>query len=201
MDEVLAGVLHWSRRHPNTGWHAHSYYVADRRLLIDPMVPEEGLDAIAEHGEPERVVLTVRHHLRDAREFVSRFGCDIVAHEAGLHEFADGPVVTGFAFGDEIAPGVTAHELGAITPEDTVLHVHAGTHALHFADGLINHDGRIRFMPDNLMDDPPTVKARTFERLRALLELDFDTLLFAHGGPIGPGGGRDALARLAEQSA
>ncbi len=199
MDEILPGVLHWSRRHPSTGEQAHSYYVSDRRLLVDPMAPEEGVDSLAEHGTPERIVLTVRHHLRDSEQFVARYGCDIVAHEAGLHAFEGGPAVAGFAFGDEVAPGVTAHELAAITPEDTVLHIRAGTHALHFADGLRNHDGAVDFMPDAYMDDPEQVKAATLERLRPLLELDFDTLLFAHGGPIGPGG-RDALARFADRS-
>src|SRR5918995_1332193 len=99
MDEVLPGVLHWSRIHPNTGSPAHSYYVADRGLLIDPIAPEDGgVDALAEHGQPQRIVLTVRHHLRDAVAYAERYGCEIVAHEAGLHEFRGGPAVAGFAF-------------------------------------------------------------------------------------------------------
>ncbi len=92
-----------------------------------------------------------------------------------------------------MAPGVRALELGAITPEDTVLHIQAGHQALHFGDGLIRYDGEIGFVPDELIgDDPEGVKARTIERLRALLHEDFDALLFAHGDPV-PRGGRDAL--------
>ncbi len=195
MDEVLPNVFHWTRVHENLRAPVHSYYVADRLLLIDPMEPEEGLDAVAGLGDgaPERIVLTVRHHLRHAERFAERFGCDIVAHEAGLHAFTGGPDVKGFAFGEEVAPGVTALELGAITPEDTVLRIHAGRHGLHFGDGLIRRKGAIGFAPDGLMgDDPEGVKRRTIERLRALLREDFDALLFAHGDPL-PEGGRDAL--------
>jgi glyoxylase-like metal-dependent hydrolase (beta-lactamase superfamily II) len=198
MDEVLPNVFHWTRVHENLRAPVHSYYVADRLLLIDPMEPEDGLDAVAGLGDgaPERIVLTVRHHLRHAERFAERFGCDIVAHEAGLHAFAGGPEVTGFAFGEEVAPGVTALELGALTPEDTVLHIRAGRHGLHFGDGLIRHDGALGFVPDRLMgDDPQAVKQRTFERLRTLLEEDFDALLFAHGEPLAPGG-RDALVEF-----
>src|SRR3712207_986853 len=197
MEEVLPGVWHWTRVHEKIRAPVHSYFVADRGLLIDPMEPEEGLDAVAERGEPERIVLTVRHHLRHAERFVERFRCDVVAHEAGLHEFEDdGPQVDGFSFGDEIAPGVRALELGAITPEDTVLHIHAGLGALHFGDGLIRQHDRIGFVPDAYMDDPESVKRRTFERLWELLDDDFDALLFAHGDPLVPSGGRGALAEF-----
>jgi glyoxylase-like metal-dependent hydrolase (beta-lactamase superfamily II) len=189
MEEILPGVLHWARVHENTGSPAHSYYVADRQVLIDPMEPEEGMDALAEHGEPQLIVLTVRHHLRHSERFAERFGCEIVAHEAGLHEFDDGPPVRGFRYGDELAPGIRALELGEITPEDTVLHIHAGLGALHFGDGLIRRRGQLGFVSDRLIgDDPEGVKRRTVERLRRLLEEDFDALLFAHGEPLGVGG-------------
>ena len=69
MEEILPGVLHWARVHENTGGLAHSYYVADRQLLIDPMEPDEGMDAIAEPGEPRLIVLTVRHHLLHSERF------------------------------------------------------------------------------------------------------------------------------------
>ena len=199
MEEVLPGVLHWTRVHEKIRARVRSYFVADRGLLIDPMEPEAGMEALAAHGEPQRIALSVRHHLRHAERFVERFGCDIVAHAAGLHEFEGGPQVEGFAFGDEIAPGVRALELAAICPEDTVLHIHAGLGALHFGDGLIRHGGQIGFVPDALIgDDPEGVKRRTVARLRELLDEDFDALLFAHGEPLGTGG-RDALAAFVEE--
>jgi len=51
-------------------------------------------------------------------------------------------------------------------------------------------------VPDFLLgDDPEAVKAQLRERLAALLDLEFDTLLLAHGEPV-VGGGRDALRRF-----
>ena len=43
----------------------------------------------------QRVVLSNRHHLRDGAEIAARFGCPILCHEAGLHEFAGGGPLTG----------------------------------------------------------------------------------------------------------
>ena len=84
--------------------------------------------------------------------------------------------------------------MGALTPEDTAFRLQAGPGALLFADGLIRDgDGALSFVPDSLMgDDPEEVKRGLLESLRALLEEDFDALLFAHGEPL-PSGGREAL--------
>ena len=123
------------------------------------------------------------------------FACPIRCSEPGLHEFERGPAVEGFAFGEELAPGVTAHELGAICPDDTALHIRtAGGGALALADGLTRpRGGGLRFVPGFLMgDDAPAVRAELRESLRRLLDLDFDHLLFAHGDPL-IGGGKAAL--------
>jgi hypothetical protein len=107
--------------------------------------------------------------------------------------------VQGFALGDEVADGVTALELGVLTPEDTVFHIDAGPGALLFADGLIRSDGELAFVPDSLMgDDPEGVKAGLRERLAALAARDdFDVLLFAHGEPLRSGGQAALQAFLA----
>jgi hypothetical protein len=47
------------------------------------------------------------------------------------------------------------------------------------------------------MDDPERTKAGLRDAYRRLLELDFDHLLLAHGGPI-PGTGKDALRSFVE---
>ena len=60
------------------------------------------------------IVLTNRLHYRQSEAF----GCPVLCHEAGLHEFDGGEAVEGFAFGDELAPGVTAVEIGVLTPEE-----------------------------------------------------------------------------------
>ena len=66
--------------------------------------------------------------------------------------------------------------------------------ALAFADGLARpRGGGLGFVPGFLMgDDPSAVRAGLRESLRRLLDLDFDSLLFAHGEPL-IGGGKVAL--------
>ena len=200
-DEVLPGLHHWTAFHERIRQPVSSYYLVSAAALIDPMLPEEGLDWLAGLGPPERILLSNRHHYRHSGRFVDAFGCPVLCHEAGLHEFEGGPRVEGFAFGDEVAPGVVALELDAICAEDTALHVAVGGGALAFADGLIRSaDGSIGFVPDVLMDEPETVKRGVHEALRRLLQRDFDHLLFAHGVPL-VGGGKSALREFVDAGA
>jgi len=202
MEEIVAGVHCWSARHPGIGMVVHSAYVAPARVLIDPMLPPGGVEEIAALGEPpERILLTIRHHYRQADAFVEAFGCTVHCHEAGLHEFEDGPDVRGFAPGDEVAPGVVVQEVGAICPDECALHIQAGPGVLACADGVVRWrpGDPLGFVPDGLLgDDPETVKEglrAAYARLAA--ELEFDALLLAHGGPTTTGG-REELRRFAE---
>lgn len=191
MDELVPGVFDWTAFHEGIRMDVHSHFLADSGTLIDPMLPAEGLEWF-EDRRPERIVLTNRHHYRHSDRFVDAYGTPVLCNEAGLHEFEGGPDVRGFAVGDEVAPGVVARDLGSICPDDTALHVQRGDGILAFADGLIRY-GSLAFVPDGLMgDDPDEVKRGLRESLRRLLELDFDTLLFAHGDALA-GGGKSAL--------
>ena len=53
------------------------------------------------------------------------------------------------------------------------------------------------FVPDGLMDEPEWAKAGLREAYRALLHLDFDHMLLAHGDPV-VGGGKEALRAFVE---
>lgn len=192
MEGILDGVFHWKAIHPKIKIEVGCHFVPGSGTVIDPLLPDEGIEWFEGRGV-ERVVLSNRHHLRHAPELAERFGCPILCHEAGLHEFEGGPAVEGFSFGDRLAADVVALEMDAICPEDTVLRIEAGGGALLFADSLINHFG-VGFVPDNLIgDDPEAVKRRIRERAAALLdEEEFEHLLFAHGDPV-VRGGREAL--------
>ena len=196
MQELLAGLFHWQPTHPKIGLPVGCHYVAASGTVIDPLLPEQGLAWFEEHP-PQRIVLSTRHHLRDAEQIAERFDCPILAHEDGLHEFEDGPEVEGFAFGAEIADDVSALTMDAISPDDTVLRIGVAEGALLFADSVINHGG-IGFVPDNLIgEDPDAVKRKILERSADLLDEDFDHLLFAHGDPV-IGGGKEALRNFAQ---
>ena len=142
-------------------------------------------------------MLSNRHHLRHAPELAERFGCPILCHEAGLHEFEGGPAVEGFAFGERLAEDVVALEMDAICPEDTVLRIEHGGGALLFADSLI-HYGHVGFVSDRLIgEDPEGVKRKIRERSARLLHERFEHLLFAHGDPL-LDDGREALLGVVE---
>jgi hypothetical protein len=193
MEHIQPGLLHWTAWRDTIGAEVHSYFHLPSGTLVDPMVPPEGIDALG--AEPQRIVLTNRHHYRDS----DRFDCPVLCHEAGLHEFDGG--VEGFAFGDELAPGVRAHEVGVLTPEETALHL-AGEEggALAFADCVVRGDhGELGFVSDFLLgDDPAAIKDGLRAAFRRLCdELEFDALLLAHGEPIAHAG-RSALRTFAD---
>jgi hypothetical protein len=189
MDEISPGVFHWSAIHPRTGGRAHSYLLADAATVLDPMVGDEVLDELRAR-RPKRVVLTNRHHWRQADRLVAGFGCPVLCPEPGLHEFeGTDREVEPYAFGDEVAPGVIAHEVRAICPDDAALEIRSGEGCVAFADGLMRGEQGLRFVSDPLMgDDPEAVKRGLRESLRRICELDFDALLFAHGEPLVAGG-------------
>jgi hypothetical protein len=201
MDELASGLWHWTAFRTTIKQTVHSAYDERSRTLIDPMLPAEGLDWFAQHGPPERIVLVNRHHVRHSARFVERFGCSVHCHEAGMWDLHDAPVrAQPFRFGDELAPGVVAHRVASICPEETGLQLGG---ALAVADGLLRRDdGRLGFMPDFLLgDDPEGVKRGLADAYLRLAEtLDFDVLLLAHGDPL-VGGARDALREFASAHA
>jgi hypothetical protein len=201
MQEIAPGLFHWTTFHEGIRQDVHSHYVPEARALIDPMQPAEGLDWFAEHGPPERILLTNRHHYRHSGRFVDRFGCRVYCHRSGLHEFEGGPAVEGFKFGDTLAPGITAHEVASICPEESALHIEAGGGALSCADGVVQGDSGLAFVPDFLIgDDPEEVKRGLRAAYKRLAEeLDFDVLLMAHGDPV-IGGARETLRAFAESA-
>ena len=201
MREILPGIHHWTEIHPRIRQPVSSYYVEEAQMLIDPLVPREGLEWF-ESRPPQQIVLTNRHHYRQSDRFVDVFECVVRCSEPGLHEFDGGPDVEGFAFGEVLAPGVTALEIGAICPDETALHIALGDGLIACADALVRPGGgSLGFVPDFLMgDDPESVKAGLCDSLRGLLDLPFDSLLLAHGEPL-VGGAKQALREFVEARA
>jgi glyoxylase-like metal-dependent hydrolase (beta-lactamase superfamily II) len=193
LNEVLPGVFHWTATHPKIGFEVSSYFVAESGTVLDPMVPPEGLDWFADDRAVEALALTNRHHDRDAATYLEAFSvAPVLVPEPGLHEFEDKQLeVRGYAAGEEIIPGILAHGVGAISPDDMALEIRSAG-ALAMADGLVHFPDGIRFVRDSYMDDPAETKRGLAESLEELLDVDFDTLLFAHGEPI-VGGGKQAL--------
>jgi hypothetical protein len=182
-------------RHPHIGMDVSSYLLGDLGVLLDPLAPPEVMDRLEELGPPREILLTNRHHWRSCGELVERFGCTVRAPRVGMHELADKPAEP-YDFGDELVGGaVTVHEVGAICPDESALHI-ASLDALAVADGVINY-GKLRFVPDDLMDAPEDTKRGLKDAYARLAqELDFDHLLTAHGEPV-IGGAKGQLEQFA----
>jgi hypothetical protein len=191
MDEIALGLIDWTAFHEGIHSEVHSHYVVEPGVVIDPMPADGELP-----GRPRLAVLTNRHHLRHAADY----GCPIRCHEAGLHEFEGADVeVEGFAFGDELAPGVRALEVGVLCPEETALHIGVGDGFLALADAIVRDDeGRLAFVSDYLLgDDPQAVRAGLRDAFVRLLDEErFDGLLLAHGEPTASGGRAELAAFL-----
>jgi hypothetical protein len=204
MQEVLPGVFHWRARHPRIQIEVSCYWLEESGVLIDPLVPsQEGLEWFAERTlAPVAIILSNRHHYREADRFSERFGCPVGCNRLGLHEFSQGEPVQGFDIGDLLPGGIAACELGGICPDDTALHL-PDVRALAIADGVVRggphgQNGPLGFVPDSLMGDPPATKQRLLAGCAALLEeVDFAHLLLAHGGPV-IGDGRELLQELVD---
>jgi glyoxylase-like metal-dependent hydrolase (beta-lactamase superfamily II) len=190
--ELAPGLWHWTARHDHIGSEVSSYYLEAERVLIDPMIPPEGLQWFQQHSTPEHLLLSNRHHDRHSWRLREAFGSQVHCISNGVHELdGRGPVST-FEFGDELPGGVVAYEVGAICPDETALLI-PRHRALACADGVIaGPDGELGFVPDSLMDEPQQTKAGLRSAYSGLLELDWDLLLPAHGPPVAPGG-QDAL--------
>ncbi len=201
MREIAPGLWHWTAAHERIGMEVSSYYLAEERVVLDPMVPPEGLEWFERQGPPEHALLTNRHHDRHAWRLQEAFGCAVHCIRNGLHELEGRGHVEAFDFGDELPGGVSAIEIDAICPDETALHI-PRHRALACADGVVRWPGheQLAFVPDHLMDEPERTKAGLRDAYGRLTELDFELLLLAHGDPVVRGGG-DALTAFAADPA
>jgi glyoxylase-like metal-dependent hydrolase (beta-lactamase superfamily II) len=195
VSEIAPGLWHWTARHPRIGVEVSSYFLGSERVVLDPMIPSEGLEWFEEHGHPEHVLLTNRHHDRDAWRLRERFGCTIHCIRNGVFELEGRGPVEAFDFGEELPGGATAHEVDAICPDETALFF-PHHRALACGDGVMHYGGELGFVPEQYMDDPDTTKRGLRDAYGRLLDLDFDLLLVAHGRPLATGG-KDALRKFA----
>ena len=199
MQEIRPGIWHWTQRHPKIKMAVSSYYLEPERVLIDPLIPDEGLDWFADRP-PRNIYMTIRHHYRHCGEISKRYGCEVWCVEQGMHEFTDGEVVRPFKFGDILPGDIEAVEIGSLCPDEGALYVAREGGCVALADGCVRRDdGPLQFVPDVLLgEDPAAVKAglkRAYAKVIAAYE--FDHLLLAHGLPW-IGGGKAALQEFVE---
>lgn len=201
MRELFPGVFHWIATHPGLGVPVSSYYVEPAGALIDPLVPEGGLDAFDGHGRPQQIVLTSGNHTRDAERFVEAFGCTVVVSPEGAERIGGALDAEVYSESHDVAPGIRPVHIGILSGDEYALHIDVGDGALAFADGLTHYGDALGFFPDALLgDDPQRIKDGLRQQFSTLLERHFEHLLFAHGEPI-VGHGRKVLADFVSSSA
>jgi hypothetical protein len=208
---IRPGLLHWTATHPKIQVQVSSHWIVDAKVLLDPLLPAGGLDWLEEAGPPEHVILTNRHHWRHCSEIVGRFGCPVWCNALGLHEL-DGELgreqVRGFRAGDGLPGGIESHAVGVLCPDETALRFELadGSACLAVADGVVRigeaarGDGPLTFVPDFLIANEASqvvaVKRGLREAYLRLCDLEWDTLLLAHGLPL-VGDGREQLRAFA----
>ena len=194
MREIFPGVFHWTAIHPNLNTPVSSYYVEPAGVLIDPILPESGLDAFAGRSRPQQVLLTSGNHVRDAERFSEAFGCAIVVSREGAERIGGALQTEIYSESEDVAPGVRAVHIGILSPDEYAFHLDFDEGAIALADGLTRYGDVLGFFPDGLLgDDPQRIKEGLKQQFATLLDRRFEHLLLAHGDPI-VGGGRAALA-------
>lgn len=209
--EILPGLWHWTAAHPKIGVHVSSYWLGPARVLLDPLIPgDTGLAWLREQGPPAHVILTNRHHWRHCSEIGAEFDCPVWCNEAGLHELAGEAGrerVRGFRVGELLPGGIESHPVGELCPDETALRfeLEGAEPCLAVADGVVRigddakGEGPLVFVPDFLIADDAEEVERVKRGLRAaygrLLDLEWETLLLAHGMPLVQDG-KEALARF-----
>jgi len=200
MEEILPGIYHWTQTHPKIKIDVSSYYLHPEHVLIDPLIPDEGLEWFSD-DPPKNIYLSIRHHYRHCGEFRKRYGCTVWCVEQGMHEFTQGEVVQSFHFGDILPGKIKAIEIGSICPDEGALYIDREDGCVVLADGCVRgKGGALQFVPDSLLGDDPVAvrKGLTKAYSRLLEEYNFKHVLLSHGGPI-IGDGRAQLEAFADQ--
>jgi len=193
MREILSNILTWSWFSEPHGYHFNGHLLRDPggNVCIDPVEPtDQDLDALVREGVAW-IVLTNRNHVRAANRVRASTGARTVIHAAdadharGQDAELDDVLEVGAAIGPLQVVGAAGKSPGEVALWERERGI------LIVGDALIgNPPGRCGLLPERVVDDP----ARLRTSVRALLELDFDTLLVGDGESVL----RDARARVEE---
>ncbi len=193
MREIVDGILTWSWFSQPHGYDFNGHLIRDPggNICVDPVEPtEDDLEAIVREGVT-RILLTNRNHSRAANRIRARTGAQTAIHadDADHARSQDTDIDDTLTVGGLIGPLEVIGAAGKSPGEVALFWRDRGI--LIVGDAIIgNPPGRCGLLPERVMDDP----ARLRRSVRALLDLDFDTLLVGDGESIL----RDAKARLEE---
>jgi hypothetical protein len=199
--QLADGVWHWLARHPE--WHpagfgslvvCYALAVPGGTLLVDPLVPDDGWDAIDAlvDGRVD-IAITMPYHVRSGERAAKRYATAVHGHPACAKRMAQPRLLQPL----EALASVSAHPIGRPRRHETPLHVPA-RRAVVFGDAVVGvqgGDGPLRMWTYERLDARREAwYATTFaDTLRPLVELEPEHVLPTHG-PAVIGGGAGALA-------
>jgi glyoxylase-like metal-dependent hydrolase (beta-lactamase superfamily II) len=197
--ELRPGLHRWTADHPEAAaspqagspadWGpavgSVAYEAADALLLVDPLVPDEGweaLDALVErHGRRVAVITTLQFHRRSRDAVAERYGASTSRARDTLPAGVETIRVAGAGETMVWLPGP-----GALVPGDRLLGDDAG--------GLrLCPESWLRYLPSRM------TRAQLAEELRPLLDLPIELVLVSHGEPV-LARGREAVARAIDSA-
>lgn len=183
MREILAGIHTWAWFSEPHGYDFNGHLIehANGNLCIDPVqMTDDDLNEIARIGVAT-ILLTNRNHSRAANAVRARTAARTLIHPADApHAKGQGTEIDGdLTFGATVGPLTVVAAPGKSSGE-VVLHWPA--RGLLIAGDVVigNPPGHCGLLREKVMDDPPRLRSS----VRALLDLDFDTLLVGDGTPV-----------------
>jgi glyoxylase-like metal-dependent hydrolase (beta-lactamase superfamily II) len=193
VDQITEGLWRWTARHPE--WHpgrwgaevaCFAVDAGDALLLIDPLVPDEGmLDVIVD--KPVAILITIPYHTRSAEPLRKRYKATIHGHPKVADRLGSRKGFEPIEPGAELPGGARAFTIGK--PRRHEMPIHLPSHkALATGDTLVTTlegDLRLWHWRDRLdADRMRWYRERFNPTLQPLLELDLERILVTHGPPI-----------------
>jgi hypothetical protein len=197
--ELRPGLYRWTGDHPDAEPHPKpgspadwgpavgsvAYEAADALLLVDPLVPDDGwdaLDALVERqGQRVAVITTIQFHRRSRDAVAERYGASTSRAKKTL---PSGVETVGIDGAGETM--VWLPEPRALVPGDRILG--------DDRSGLcLCPESWLRYLRGGM------TRAQLGEKLRPLLDLPVELVLVSHGEPV-LDGGREALARAIDSA-
>jgi hypothetical protein len=184
IEELRPGLHRWEADHPDAeprpkagspaDWGpavgSVAYEAPDALLLVDPLVPEDGweaLDALVDrHGRRVAVITTIQYHRRSRDAVAERYGASTTRAKETLPDGVETIQIAGAGETMVWLPGPRA-----LVPGDRLL-----------GDG----EGGLRLCPESWLRYLPSgmTRAQLREKLRPLLDLPVELVLVSHGEPV-----------------
>ncbi len=149
-------------------------------ILFDPveLTPDAWAD-LTKLGEPRAILLTSGNHLRDVAHYRALTRIPVAASVDARHEL--GKEIDVVLFGSELIHGVRPIGIPGAGPGETAYLTEDGV--LILGDAIISSGDGLQILPDKYAADGKQNR----ESLRKLLDLEFHTIIFAHGLPVTQG--------------